>query len=113
VVDCTAFRLNGGCATARTAATITGMCSGNAPARAAFAAISSRVARPSSGASVATSSSAVPPTSSRRTRSGVGGSTGKPSDQPSSITKSWNASRSSGASISSGGVGRAAAAGVE
>src|SRR5262245_47697341 len=78
------------------AATITGRCSGPAPASAALAAIVSSVATPCRGASVATTSSARRSPRMRTTRERVTGRTGRPSPQPWVITNSWKASRSSG-----------------
>ena len=76
-------------------------------------AMASRVARPERGASVATISarrSAWRP-SIRSTRSAVGGSTGRPSDQRSSIAQPWKASRSSGLSTATAATEVAALAG--
>src|SRR5262245_780187 len=105
VVVWIATRLKRGSANARRAATITGRCSGPAPASAALAAIVSSVAMPCRGASVATASSARRRPRIRATRRRVEGSTGRPSPQPWVITNSWKASRSSGpATVSAAGV---------
>ena len=102
VVVCTACKLKDGSATASTAASTTGRCSGSAPAITALAAMASTVARPSLGTSTATISSGFrrQPASIAATRSRVGGMAGSPSPQPRSISHAWKRSRSSGASTS-------------
>src|SRR5439155_1532821 len=102
VVHWIALRLNSGLATARIAATMTGRCSGPAPASAALTAMACSVARPSRGASVAIASSAARRPRIFATRASVGGSTGRPSDHSCSIAQTWKASRSSGDSTSVG-----------
>src|SRR5262249_19730061 len=97
-VDMAAMRRkNRGAAPASTAAIPTGRCSGRQPAMTALMAIFSTVARPKPGSSTATTSAGARrvPASMRATRSGVGGTSGKPSLQPRSRKMPWVASSGS------------------
>src|SRR6266545_4011524 len=100
VVVFNANRLNTGSAIASIAAHSNGIDAAGAPAITAFTATFSIVQRPLRGGSSATHSSGNRPDATRysRTRSSVGGTSGRPSPQPASVASFWNATGSSSTS---------------
>src|SRR6266545_2740265 len=100
VVVFSAKRLNAGSAMASIAAHNSGIDAAGAPAMTAFTATFSTVQRPLRGGSSARHSSGKRPDATRcaRTRSSVGGTSGRPSPHPASVASFWNASGSSSTS---------------
>ena len=100
VVVFNANRLNTGSAIASIAVLSNGIDSAGAPANTAFTAIFSTVQRPLRGGSSARHSSGNRPDATRysRTRSSVGGTSGRPSPQPASVASFWKATGSSSTS---------------
>src|SRR2546430_6227548 len=100
VVVFNANRLNTGSAIAAIAALSKGIDSAGAPANTAFTATFSTVQRPLRGGSSARHSSGNRADATRysRTRSSVGGTSGRPSPQPASVASFWKATGSSSTS---------------
>src|SRR5438876_545951 len=100
VVVFNANRLNAGSAIASIAVLSNGIDSAGAPANTAFTAIFSTVQRPLRGGSSARHSSGNRADATRysRTRSSVGGTSGRPSPQPASVASFWKATGSSSTS---------------
>ena len=92
VVTAWPCRLNAGSSTARAAATTTGKYAGRQPARTAQAATRSSVASPIDGGTNPRDTEPSAPPSIASTRSGVGGTTGRPSVQPRSNISSISSS---------------------